>query len=176
MSGSRLVYQNWIVELGGCPDQVRAEAGKAGQVVSPGQLAREKERQEMIRGEVADALSTLTDDEKEFIERFYYCGQTYGEISERSGRAIHKLEAIHKRALRKLKKRLQPLVARLYGSEPAHKENCVICDSPFRPQIDRLISSRRQSETWKNVIRIIRSEYGIRIGTPQTLIGHKKYH
>jgi len=77
MSGNRLVYQNWIVELGGCPDQVRAEVGETGQAVSPGQLAREKERQEMICREVADALLTLTDDEKEFIERFYYCGQTY---------------------------------------------------------------------------------------------------
>ena len=176
MSGNRLVYQNWIVELGGCPDQVRAEAGETGQTVSPGQLAREKERQEMISREVADALSTLTDDEKEFVERFYYCGQTYGEVSERSGRAVHKLEAIHKRALRKLKKRLQPLVARLYGCETAHKENCVICNSPYRRQIDQLISSRCQSETWKKVIKIIRDEYGIRISTPQTLIGHKKYH
>jgi len=176
MSGSRLVYQNWIVELGGCPDQVRAEAGKAEQDISPGQLAREKERQEMIRNEVAEALSTLTDDEKEFIERFYYCGQTYGEISKRSGRAIHKLEAIHKRAVRKLKRRLQPLVARLYGCENARKESCLICDSPYRLQIDRLISNRRHSETWKKVIRTVRDEYGIRIGTPQTLIGHKKYH
>ena len=53
---------------------------------------------------------------------------------------------------------------------------CELCNSPYRPQIDLLIEHKEDSQTWREVISEIRVKYGVTIKTPQTLIGHKKYH
>ncbi len=178
MAQSRVVYQDWIVGLGFAPREDRdgSRTDVEVQTVSTVEPAEEYERRQLIQREVARALTTLTEDEREFIERFYYSGESYRQIAEKSGRAIYKLEAIHKRALRKLKKELRPLVARLYNLEKRPVNQCPICNSPYRVQIDLLIKHRDKSSTWKEIIRKLREEFNLKIDTPQILIGHEKYH
>ncbi|HUV31921.1 MAG TPA: hypothetical protein VMY05_12660 [Acidobacteriota bacterium] len=178
MAGNRVIYQNWIADTGRGRrrDRSGSRSGLDDRTLTPAQAAADRERRDLIGREVARALLALTDDEREFIERFYFAGQSYASVRESSGRDVHKLEALHKRALRKLRKELAPLVARLYHLHRAPEADCVICNSPFRPQIDLLIRYRDKSGTWKDIIGTLRSRYGIRIGTPQILIGHEKYH
>ena len=202
MGSNRLVYQNWIVELGIDPDN--KDALKDGSyrnretislddlkdgVSSNGsillrdekEIMRQARRQALVASQVSRALKKLTADEKEFIERFYYSGQTYREISEKSGRAVHKLEAVHKRAVRKLKRELAPVVKKLYNldAEPDGSSTvitCPVCDSPFKKDIDKMIAERDRKGTWRPVIKILKEKYGLEIKTPQVLIGHEKYH
>lgn len=163
MPSNRIVYQDWIVELGRDPGRVlAAEDGEGNRAI--------------IEAAVESAIRKLTEDEREFIQRFYYMGQTYREISESSGRALYRLEALHRRAVRRLRKELAPLVAELYGLENKKRPDCVICRSEHCEKINRLISARKESETWRPVIRRIRERFGLKITTPQTLIGHQKYH
>ena len=202
MGTNRLVFQNWIVELGIDPENKEAlkeglygkgeivsfeelkdnvAANGAGLLRDENEMLRRARRQAYIGEQVALALAKLTDDEKEFVERFYYCGQSYREISEKSGRAVYKLEAVHKRAVRKLRRYLTPLVRQLYklDLEPgnaAFPNACLICSSPHREEIDRLIADRDRRGTWRPVIKILKDKYGLRIKTPQVLIGHEKYH
>ncbi|MCD6250412.1 MAG: sigma-70 family RNA polymerase sigma factor [candidate division Zixibacteria bacterium] len=170
MSSNRIVYQNWIADLGRDP----------GQRPDPDPFVAkdpiEIERREKICRAVAEALERLTDDEREFVERYYFMGRSYREISELSGRTPHRLEALHQRALKKLQKELTPLVKELYSLTPATNYDCPICASPDRNEIDRLIESRDPTSTWRPVMRQIREKYNIGIVTPQTLIGHEKYH
>lgn len=202
MGRNRIVYRNWIVELGTDPAEMRnikyrnyqpeegltVEDGSINEVSEEAMSYPDDEgcqealrRQIYIREQVSAALRRLSEDEKEFIERFYYIGQSYRQISEKSGRAVYKLEALHKRAIKKLKKELSPLVAELYDVTfiPAAEINfktCPLCRSPHRAEIDRLIHSRDPKGTWQPVIRTLEEKYGLRIKTPQVLIGHEKYH
>jgi len=170
MSSNRIVYQNWIADLGRDP----------GRQPDPGSPVAEDpvdiKRRDQIRRAVTEALEQLTDDEREFVERYYFMGRSYREIAELSGRAPHRLEALHQRALKKLQKELMPLVKQLYDLVPATNNDCPICASPAREEIDRLIESRDRSGTWRPVMKQIREEFNIGIVTPQTLIGHEKYH
>jgi hypothetical protein len=170
MSSNRVVYLNWIADLGRDPGQ-RPVAGPA-EAEDPADI----ERRERTGRAVAEALGRLTDDEREFVERYYFMGRSYREISELSGRAPHRLEALHQRALKKLQKELTPLVKQLYGLTPVAHNACPICASSVRDEIDRLIKSRDPAGTWRPVMKQIREEFNIGIITPQTLIGHEKYH
>jgi len=174
MASGRVIFQNWIVELGKDPDQQVDFSNENSNI--KGENESEKKRQELIKNRVAEALKILTDDEREFIERFYFMGMTYLQISEKSGRAVHKLEALHQRAVRRLRKELKKTVEELWGIKSKTKKECPLCQSASRVQIDKIINSKQPSDTWKEVIKQIHEQYGIKITTPQLIIGHKKYH
>ncbi len=163
MPSSRIVYQDWIVELGRDPALPPSDEG-------------ESERGKIVEEAVETALKALSDNEREFIQRFHYMGQTYRQISESTGRTVHRLEALHRRATKRLRKELAPLVLDFYGVTGDSAPQCIICRSDHRREIDRLIADRKKTATWRPVIREIRKRYGLRITTPQTLIGHEKYH
>lgn len=134
------------------------------------------ERGDRICAEVQSAVGQFNEDEREFLARFYNMGETYQQIADKSGRRIHSLEALHKRAQKKLRKALAPLVAREYGVKTKPFDSCVLCGSPFRVEIDALIAARPPHQTWRGVIRILKEQYRITVITPQTIIGHQKYH
>jgi hypothetical protein len=130
-----------------------------------------------MREHVRLAITELDENEQEFVARFYYMGETYRQMAEASGRKIYSLEALHRRALKKLRKALAEFVESEFGvALEKPRKPCVICDSAHRTQIDALIGARPPDATWRSVMRAIAVEYGIRVATPQMLIGHQKYH
>ncbi|MBI5265976.1 MAG: sigma-70 family RNA polymerase sigma factor [candidate division Zixibacteria bacterium] len=134
-------------------------------------------RLERIREQVQLAIRGLDENEREFISRFYYMGETYRHMAEASGRKIYSLEALHRRALRKLRKALARFAEAEFGVTPEKpRRPCVVCDSPRRAEIETLINARPAEATWRSVMRAIAQEYGVRVATPQVLIGHQKYH
>lgn len=192
MSGNRVVYQNWIVEMGFDPAQSRA-AGNWGDpplesisldepsacAISNEESQRvieEREKASEIRSRVREALKRLSVQEREFIAQFYFMGRSYREISEQSGRPIYKLEALHKRAVKKLKKELGGFVRERFGVETEPDVDCLICRSPHVAEINHLISRRDKTATWKPIIKTLRNKYGLKVSSPQMLIGHEKYH
>jgi hypothetical protein len=164
MSQRRLIYRNWIADLGCGPDDDRHVEQWP------------DDRAQLVRAAVSEALAGLTEDEREFVERYYYMGQTYGQISELSGRAIYKLEALNRRAIVRLRRKLGPLIRKLYGVEKEQADDCPICRSGCRAEIDRIIENKPKSEPWGPTMRRIRFEFGLDLRSPQRLIGHVKYH
>jgi lambda repressor-like predicted transcriptional regulator len=143
---------------------------------SVGDLLREYERKELIRKEVRKAIVLLESQERDIIGRFYFAGQSFRKIARQTGYTERQVQAVQKQALRKLRRLLAPFVARLYAIETHPETQCVICNSPYRPQIDLLIKYRDRKATWRSILREIRQKFGLAIKTPQTLIGHEKYH
>jgi len=169
MTNNRVIYQNWIVELGLDPVQIR----KFFDTVT-GAFQSDDE----IDLEVRRAIESLGEEEMEFVIRFYFMGQGYNDISEKSGRAVYKLEALHKRAIRKLKSRLKSLVKRRYGlkTKSMKVKICPLCESAFRSAIDLIIANRNGEDTWRPILKEIYRQFGLKIKSPQVLIGHQKYH
>jgi len=189
MSSSRVIYQNWIADLGrdpavpvdpDSPDELTGQTETRVDEIECSAVRpldpQESQRVERIREAVVEALSRLNENEREVVEQFHLMGRTYREIAELSGRTPHRLEALHERAVKKLRKLLAPLVKELYGLGSGSEVECPICSSPRRSEIDRLITERDQEKTWRPVMRRIKTAFGLKITTPQTLIGHQKYH
>ncbi|MEW6052054.1 MAG: sigma factor-like helix-turn-helix DNA-binding protein [Candidatus Zixiibacteriota bacterium] len=176
----RIVYQNWRVETAShapqAPEVLSLEI-LSERLAFTGTADSESARTARITLAVRQALTTLTEDESEFIYKFHFEGITYREMSELTGRPVHKLEALHHRAIRKLRTKLARFVEDEFGLRRVETgRSCLICSSGRRKEIDELIESRGPCDTWKPVIRAIRDRFGLRIKTPQQLIGHEKYH
>ncbi len=187
-----MVNQNWIVEMGVDPTRSRAVENRDDpflQSISlgepsaftisddePRRVAEQREKAWEIRSRVRQALKRLSVQEREFVAQFYFIGRSYREISEQSGRPIHKLECLHKRAVKKLKNELGGFVRERFGVETEPDADCLICRSSHVAAINYLISQRDKSATWKPIIKTLRSKYGLRVSSPQVLIGHEKYH
>jgi len=168
VSPNRIIYENWIVEMGRDPalpvGAVEAESDE------------DRLRTARIKAAVQTAVATLDDEEREFVRQFYYMGRSYRELSERTGRLVHRLESLHKRVRRKLRGYLAPLVAAEYNLRPQSARPCPICNSSYCRQIDQLIARRDPKATWRPVIAEIRQRFELSIRSPQILIGHEKYH
>lgn len=189
MNSKRIVYQDWIVGLGHEPGNTAV-----GMAVFPAErlfesieslaenlIGSERDhldnsRKERIIEAVSKAVCQLAETEREFVVLYYVMGRSCPEIADDSGRAMHKLEALHVRVVKQLRALLADFVSEEFGIEVDRTNACPICNSPFREEIDQLLSLKKEDETWRESIRVIKESYQIRIKTPQTLIGHIKFH
>ena len=161
----RVVYQDWIVELGRDPSRPQnPETDDVGEY-----------NLEIITA-VNRAMERLSGDEAEFVRLYYMQGMNYRRISDATGRPICRLEALHRRALRRLKPPLHDLLGGRYNIPPPEYLGCPLCRHPRSEEINRLIRSKTGPETWRRIIRSLREEFGIVLPTSQQLIGHYKYH
>lgn len=163
------MYQNWIVDLGRDP-----EARNLNPEAVPG--IHDEKRVEQIHQAVSTAMAELDEDEREFIIHFHYMGESYRQISDKSGWPVHKLESLHKRCLLRLKKLLAPFVDEAFGIGTEPYRDCPICDSVFSEQLNEIIRNRDRKSTWTPVLRLFRTRYNLFISSPQLLVGHEKYH
>jgi hypothetical protein len=176
MSRHRLIFQDWIVGLGRDPEQSCSEYSTCIRPPDDGSPGPDDEQTVELRHTVSTALGQLDESEREFLVRFYFMGQSYKSIAEETGRALYKLEALHRRAVRRLQRLLAPYVCARYGISSSDRPACPICSSPDREQIDEVIRGRDRRQTWRPVLQTLKTRFGLDIKTPQTLIGHIKYH
>lgn len=166
MSNRRTIYQDWIAELGRDPDQMTDPKPSKARTAAVSRIERA----------VRKALSDLTSLEREIIERYYFFGQSYAEIAAAIGKYPKRVEGKHNQALAKLRKSLASFVHKEFGLEISRPVGCPLCQSPFRKEIDRLIDSRRENQTWRSIMGTLKQNYNIAVKSPQMLIGHQKYH
>ncbi|UCD16475.1 MAG: sigma-70 family RNA polymerase sigma factor [Candidatus Zixiibacteriota bacterium] len=166
MSGPRLVYQNWIVEIGINP----AEGGSRWPAVESVPV------NERVVETVRKALSRLSPTEQEFVRRYYFQGESYAAIAGAMRKRVSGIDGFHRRILARLRKYLAPFVAEEFGLEVTIGGDCPLCNSPFVDKINQLIATRQMDSTWRPIIRKLKKEFGIAVKTPQVLIGHQKYH
>ncbi len=169
---TRIRYVNRITKLFGHLDQ-EIEQRILGSS-TPNQ--ERSEREELIDRQVRAAVERLLPTEKQFVELFYFQVRTYQEIAGIMKKKTWKLERLHERALGKLRILLTDFVKEQFEFEIPQETACVICSSPFRGELDELIRSKKEEETYSRLIRIFKQKYGIDVKTPQVIIGHKKKH
>lgn len=178
---SRVVYQDWIVDLAGFTPN--GEEGSHEWYISclksthsSSYAWQDDRRSELIAKAVRKALAELTTEEQDILECHYFMGENYQDIAAMSGRKAARIEAISNRALKKLKKKLTQFAEKKFSVPAQVFPNCPLCQSLRRREIDILILQKPRRATWKKVISDLRTNFGIVIVAPQTLIGHEKYH
>lgn len=188
MGKSRLVYVDWIVELGRDPERQLPE--QDGPEISIADLSEEElrtraigradPRLEILQAEVREAVASLPELERELIERVHFLGESISDLAERSGRKLHRLEAALLRAKRKLAillSQYEPKVNDAVNSPELRTiSSCPVCQSPNRLAIELLIRAKPVDATWKLIMRKLRDQFGLNLKVPQRLISHEKYH
>ncbi len=165
----RIRYLNWAVEISSDMGIVKAGLDS--------DEDREKIKKDVeLENNVNKALSKLDDIERKFILYFYFDCFTYEKIGSLLKKRKDKLQRIHQSALDKLKFILKDYVEKRFRLKLDEKNDCIICQSPFRNDLDMIIQSKRKEETWKRIIKILKDKYNLKIKTPQTIIGHMKKH
>lgn len=165
MGQHRIIYQDWIVALGRDPSEAESVSG-------------EDSKNQMRIAAVNMALERLDHEEASFIRAFYMQGLGYAEISRITGRTRYRLESLHKIALRRLHHYLSPVLFEksdhVLTSEAAN--DCLLCRHLRRQEIDAVIRRKKPEKNWRMVLQTLREEFGLKVNTPQLLIGHSKYH
>lgn len=157
---SKILYLDWI--YGSQSDNAFALSGR-----SP--------LQEEIIEKVRMAMESLSAEEREFVQLYWYEGKRLEEIGELLCRQPSKLDALNRTIMRKLRNRLARYVAgrfRLSGVS----DNCEVCSHPRKSEIDRLLLEKRPEETFRRTIATLRSDFNMTLSTPQILVGHMRYH
>lgn len=135
------------------------------------------ERQYKIIERVQKELKKLPRKEREIIEMYWTEGLSLNEIAQRQGRETHKMEGLYKQIMCKLRIRLIDFVEDEFSLEISSvRDKCPICDHPKLEQINSMLAKKKPRDTLKKYIKILKDRYGIIIKTPQTIIGHLKYH
>lgn len=166
MGQGRVIYQNWIVDVGADPSK-KYSADYTDPQTQPNRGIIEA---------VREALKELPPLQRRFVEQYFYMGRPHNEISRIMGLDIATIEGIHRQAIKSLKIHLSPFVKDNFNVNCHTANVCPICSSSDRREIDLLIKSKKKEETWKKIIRCLKEEFDIEIKTPQVLIGHQKYH
>lgn len=163
MGKNRVIYRHWFASL--------ASTGQP----EPSEQSDPNRQGEIIQ-RVRVALEKLEPIEREMIERYYLRFDEYSAIAESLKIKPHRLDTIHARAIRKLRKELGPFVASTFGIKPATSASCCICNSIHRELVERMLASRDPKRPWRIVIRQIYEQYGLRIRNYQTIQSHLRYH
>ena len=98
------------------------------------------------------------------------------EISDLLGRKEYKLDAMHGRVLKILRKKLSSFVAEEFGVCERVNPNCIICCHPEREAIEEILRQKKPEDTFRPIYRELKCKFDLKISTPQILIGHMKYH
>ncbi len=181
---NRIRYLNWATELFGYSDSEieRQNVTETSQEDSNSSVDHKDASAEETEHKVREAVGKLSSLEGQFVEYFYFECKSYRDISLILNKKIHKLERIHRRALAKLKMLLSDYVKtrfKLDLPEEADldtRSQCMICKSPFRRELDKLIKAKKKEQTYRSLIGIFKEKYGLEIKTPQVIIGHKNKH
>lgn len=174
----KLCYRQWLVNYGFDP----REEGPAGEAVVFRSGRREPEEVDSTDDGPASAdtvmvrlaVSRLQKDERELIERYYFMGQGYPEIAEALVCDVSRIERRHRLALRRLRRMLEPWVKN--GDTSGLEVNCRICQSEDRESIERVIASKAAEESYRRVLRILRTQFGMKFNHPHLVIRHQNFH
>lgn len=132
-------------------------------------------KRERIEQAVLSALSTLSADDQHIVRRCYFDGVSLSQIAGERGVSVESLTARHKRALLRLRRLLRSFVELEYGVSKQNAK-CVICSSPHRTEIDRILDRHIDGERYREEMRDIKRRFGVAIVSVMTIIGHRKYH
>ncbi len=157
----RIVFLDWIYEVGS--QNVFGQQGKS-------------KLQKEIIAKVREAVESLPADERDFISMYWFEGKSLKELSELLGRKPHKLDGMNRRIIKKLKRKLAKYVCEQFGIVEQEVSRCIICSHPERKEIDRILLAKKADETFRPIYKLLSEQFGLKISTPQILIGHIKYH
>lgn len=164
MAKHRITYRNWATDSAGALSD-RQDGDSA-----PSDSA------ESISAHVRAAIEKLEPAERLLVERYYLRFEDLSAIADSMQLTPARMETVHRSAMKRLIKLLGAYVEERFGINSLPREQCLICLSPRRSEIDHLIATRDPKRPWRILLRKLRAEFGINIRSCQTIKSHQRYH
>jgi hypothetical protein len=164
MGRNRIIYRNWATDLSGPTSSAE-----------PFEMP-DLDRNDQINQAVRAAIEKLDPVERELIERYYLRYEEFAAIADSIKIAPYRLETVHARAIKKLRRELGDFVESAFGLRTDRVTNCCICNSIHRAAIERTIAERDKKRPWRILIQRLRDQFGLRIRNYQTITSHQRYH
>lgn len=168
----KIKYRNWIYEI---MNETSPRSSPTG------------EGDWEIKLEVRGALAKLSKEEKILIEQFYFEGKSHKEIGQILKLNSKQVEYLKQKAVLKLRNLLADFVARKYKIQVSQfsqskmiqnrqkPTGCVICQNPKQKEIEELIASKKDHQTWRVIFKKLSQRFNLEIKAPQVLVGHMKH-
>lgn len=179
MARNRVSFEDWISALCALPERARERERDWVPLSETDRKEREEreEKADKISREVRRAMELLDKGERESVELYYFMGESLENITIRLRVSKRQVEKNLRVGTLKMKRILYQFVRESFQLMHAPSQaKCLICASSDRDIAESIIKSKKAEEPWRRVIRELREKLGIEIRTPQSLIGHVKYH
>ena len=139
-------------------------------------LIEDSSSDEELENKVRESLEKLEPEQKLLVELFYFQGKSYRQMERVLKLNNKKLEYLHQRTVADLKFLLSDYVQKRFKIKGDIVPNtCVICEHPKRKEIEKIIDSKKESQTWKRVLKKLKQKFDLEIKAPQALMGHKRH-
>ncbi len=125
---------------------------------------------------VREALAALGECEREIAERRFLMGQSLEVIRGDLDLSQHEVERRLREVIIKLRRLLGPFVRERFNINPKSERHCPLCEFGDTTLIEEIIATKKKKETWRRIMAELEKEVGVRVSSPQVLIGHVKYH
>lgn len=124
---------------------------------------------------VQTAVASLPRGEQAIIRSFFFDGLTMPQIADDLGIGLQTAMNLYTRALRQMRKQLKSFAISEFNL-PGRESACVICSSPHRNEIEKILAGHIPGQPYRDCIRSIRQRFNLTIVSVMTIIGHRKYH
>ncbi len=124
---------------------------------------------------VRQALRQLPRRERRLITLHHFQGDSLAEAAAKLQEDSERIKIVYRRGMRRLQILLSGFVADEFGIK-SRANNCVICASAQRAEIEEILSRRSEHEGYAKVIAEVAERFAVRLKSPQTIVGHLKYH
>lgn len=135
----------------------------------------ERLRQQRLIEAIREAVTQLSGIDRRIIERHYFEGRTYAEIGKELRILPGRVKTRSRRSRRRLRKLLAVIVRTQFHIKLLQAD-CPICNSRSRAEAEAIIAGRRPRGSFAPVLRSLKKELAIVVKSPNTIIGHTKYH
>jgi len=126
--------------------------------------------------EVRRAVSSLETIQGTVITMYHFENLDFDQIAAALDLPIPQVKKLHGEALVILKYGLAEAVNRRWPGRFDKMLSCPICSHPKRELIERIITGKKEHESWGTINRRLKSQIGRIIHPPALLINHQKYH
>jgi hypothetical protein len=124
---------------------------------------------------VRQALRQLPQRERRLIELHHFQGDSLVDAAAKLQEDSERIRIVYRSAMRRLRMLLSRFIADEFGVKSG-TNNCAICSSIHRAEIEEILSHRAEHEGYAKVIAEIAGRFAVRLKSPQTIVGHLKYH
>jgi hypothetical protein len=129
-----------------------------------------------IKQKVRQAISRLSPNQQTIIIMYYFEDASIEQIAARMDLTPKQIHKSLSAARTTIKHALQRTVESRWPSIGQTQPACQICLHPRRAEIEKMISEKPDSHSWRLFNEKLSNEFGLKINPPIKIKHHVKYH
>lgn len=136
----------------------------------------DREDLDEVKESVRTAIKRLPQSQQTIISMYYFEDAPFEQIAIETGLSPKQIRKLLSAAKTTLKYSLRNLAINRWPSLGVILPACPICLHKRRPEIDKMIQAKPDSQSWRLFNKALFKEFGLKINPPILLKYHIEYH